>query len=147
MDNTHPQRIGPGRTVSIHLEVRFQDGFLALSTFDSEPVDCRIGDGTLTFGLEEALAGLAPGDEETILGSGSQLFSDYDPASVQWMDLADFPPDLEPAPGQLVAFATPGGQETGGLVLERDSERVLVDFNHPFAGRSLALRVRVLEVF
>jgi FKBP-type peptidyl-prolyl cis-trans isomerase SlpA len=140
------QRIGPGRTVSMHLEVRFQDGFLALSTFDAEPVGCSIGDGTLTAGLERAIAGLAPGDEETILGSGSELFADYDPANVHWLELADFPLDLDPAPGQVVAFETAGGQETGGVVLERDGDRVRVDFNHPFAGRPLALRVRVLEV-
>jgi FKBP-type peptidyl-prolyl cis-trans isomerase 2 len=140
------QRIAPGRAVSMHLEVRFQDGFVALSTFDSEPVDCHIGDGTLTPGLEEALAGLAAGDEETILGSGSELFADYDPGNIHWMDLAEFPPGLDPTPGQLVAFETPGGHESGGMVVERDGDRVRVDFNHPFAGRSLALRVRVLEV-
>lgn len=139
-------RIGPGRTVSIHLEVRFPDGFVALSTFDAEPVDCTIGDGTLTPGLEEALEGLAAGDEETIRGSGSRLFADYDPTNVHWLGLADFPPDLDPAPGQVVAFATPDGAETGGVVLEREGERVLVDFNHPFAGRSLDVRVRVLRV-
>jgi FKBP-type peptidyl-prolyl cis-trans isomerase 2 len=140
------QRIAPGRSVSMHLEVRFQDGFVALSTFDSEPVECHIGDGTLTHGLEAALAGLAAGDEETILGCGSELFADYDPTSIHWMDLADFPPGLDPTPGQLVAFETPGGHETGGVVLERDGARVRVDLNHPFAGRALALRVRVLDV-
>lgn len=143
---SNAQRIGPGRTVSLHLEVRFPDGFLALSTFGEAPVDCTIGDGTLTAGLEEALAGLAPGDEETILGSGSDLFADHDPDNVHWMDLADFPPGLTPEPGQLLAFETPGGHETGGMVLECDGDRVRVDFNHPFAGRSLALRVRVLTV-
>jgi FKBP-type peptidyl-prolyl cis-trans isomerase SlpA len=139
-------RIGPGRSVSMHLEVRFGDGFLALSTFDAEPVDCTIGDGTLTPGLEDALAGLAPGEEQTILGSGSELFADYDPANVHWLETADFPPDLDPTPGQVVSFETPGGHETGGLVLGRDGDRVQVDFNHPFAGRSLALRVRVIAV-
>jgi hypothetical protein len=34
----------------------------------------------------------------------------------------------------------------GGVVLKREGDRVQVDFNHPFAGRSLALRVRVLDV-
>lgn len=143
---SNPPRIGPGRTVSLHLEVRFPDGFLALSTFGAEPVDCLIGDGTLTERLEAALVGLAPGDDETILGSGSDLFADYDPDNVHWMDIDDFPPGLDPEPGQVLAFETPGGQETGGVVLEREGRRVRVDFNHPFAGRSLALRVLVLDV-
>lgn len=140
------RRIGPGRSVTMHLEVRFTDGFVALSTFDSDPVDCTIGDGTLTPGLERFLSGLAAGDEETIQGSGSELFADYDRDNVYWLNLDEFPPDMEPIRGQVIAFSSPTGQETGGVVLERDGERVLVDFNHPFAGRSLSLRVRVLQV-
>jgi FKBP-type peptidyl-prolyl cis-trans isomerase SlpA len=66
------------------------------------------------------------------------------------LPLSDFPSDLDPTPGQVVAFTTPAGHETSGLVLEREGEgaagRVRVDFNHPFAGRSLTLRVRILSV-
>jgi FKBP-type peptidyl-prolyl cis-trans isomerase 2 len=138
--------IAPGRTVSLHLEVRFHDGFVALSSFGAEPITCTIGDGTLTPGVEEVIASLVPGSEETILADGSELFAPYDPGNLHWMDLADFPPDLDPAPGQVIAFETPGGHETSGVVLEREGDRVRVDFNHPFAGRSLTLRVKVLSV-
>lgn len=138
--------IAQGRTVSLHLEVRFQDGFVALSSFGAEPITCTVGDGTLTPGVEEVLAGLVPGAEETILADGSELFAPYDPANLHWVDLTEFPPDLDPAPGQVIAFETPGGHETSGVVLEREGDRVRVDFNHPFAGRSLTLRVKVLSV-
>lgn len=137
--------IAAGRTVSLHLEVRFRDGFVALSSFGAEPITCIIGDGTLTPGVEQVIAGLVPGSEETILADGS-VFAPNDPGNQHWMDLAEFPPDLDPAPGQVIAFETPGGHETSGVVLEREAERVRMDFNHPFAGRSLTLRVKVLSV-
>jgi FKBP-type peptidyl-prolyl cis-trans isomerase 2 len=139
-------RIGPGRTVALHLEVRFHDGFVALSTFGTEPIACRIGDGTLTPGLESALAGLPAGADETLLASGSELFADYDPDNLHWLDRQEFPPELDLQPGQLVAFETPGAHETSGLILDLDGDRVHLDFNHPFAGRSLTLRVQVLSV-
>ena len=135
-----------GRSVTLHLEVRFQDGFVALSTLGAEPIRCTIGDGTLTPGVESVLAGLTPGADETVLADGSDLFGPHDPGNVHWMDLAEFPPDLDPAPGQVIAFETPGGHETSGVVLERSGERVRVDFNHPFAGRPLTLRSQVLSV-
>lgn len=141
-----PQQIAPGRAVSLHLEVRLHDGFVALSTFDQAPITCTLGDGTLSPGLEAILMGLAPGADHQLLASGSGLFGDPDPANLHWLDLTAFPPDLDPTPGQLVAFTTPDGQETSGLVLKREGERVRVDFNHPLAGRSLNLRVRVLSV-
>jgi FKBP-type peptidyl-prolyl cis-trans isomerase 2 len=138
--------LAPGRTVELHLEVRFQDGFVALSTFDADPIVCTIGDGTLTAELESTLLGLAPGSETYVVAHGSELFSPYDDANIQWMERVDFPPDIEPVPGLVVAFETPGGHETSGIVLELDADRVRVDFNHPFAGRSLTIRVRVLSV-
>jgi FKBP-type peptidyl-prolyl cis-trans isomerase SlpA len=145
-----PPTIAPGRAVCLHLEVRFQDGFIALSTFGEEPIRCTIGDGALTPGLEQSIAGLTEGAEQTILVHGSELFGDHDPGNVHWLNAADFPPGLDPTPGQVVSFETPGGQETSGVVLDRIGEhgadRVRVDFNHPLAGRPLTLRVRVLSI-
>lgn len=138
--------LAPGCAVELHLEVRFQDGFVALSTFDAEPIACTIGDGTLTPELESTLLGLAAGSETYVVAHGSELFSPYDEASIHWMERGDFPPDIEPIPGLVVAFETPGGHETSGVVLKIEADRVQVDFNHPFAGRSLTIRVRVLSV-
>jgi FKBP-type peptidyl-prolyl cis-trans isomerase SlpA len=97
--------LAPGLAVELHLEVRFQDGFVALSTFDAD-----------------------------------------DDANIHWMERGDFPPDIAPVPGLVVAFETPGGHETSGVVRALDADRVQVDFKHPFAGLSLTIRVRVLSV-
>lgn len=132
--------------MTLHLEVRFQDGFVALSTLGAEPIQCTIGDGTLTPGVEAVLAGLTPGADETVLADGSDLFGPYEPGNLHWMDVSEFPAELDPIPGQVIAFETPGGHETSGVVLERAGERVRVDFNHPFAGRPLTLRIQVLSV-
>jgi FKBP-type peptidyl-prolyl cis-trans isomerase 2 len=140
-----PLTVSPGCRLTLHLEIRFQDGTVALSTFDGEPVRCRLGDGTLTPGLESTLIGLEAGREGLILAHGSEIYSPPDPQSIQWMEVADFPPGIDPAPGQLIAFTTPAGHEIGGLVLERDNDRVRVDFNHPLSGHPLAIRVLVLD--
>jgi len=138
--------IAPGRTVTLHLEVRFQDGFVALSTFEAEPITLTIGDGTLTPELESTLLGLAADTETYVVAHGSEVFSPYDESNIHWMERIDFPPEIEPAPGMVLAFETPGGHETSGVILEQDADRVCVDFNHPFAGRSLTIRVKVLAV-
>lgn len=128
------------------MEVRFQDGSVALSTFDETPIRCTLGDGTLSPGIESLLIGLSPGCDEIILADGSELFSAPDPQRIHWLARGDFPADIDPAPGQVIAFETPGGHETSGTVLERDDNRVRVDFNHPLAGRALVVRVQVLCV-
>jgi FKBP-type peptidyl-prolyl cis-trans isomerase 2 len=153
---SEPPAPRPGQALTLHLEVRFHDGFVALSTFGGEPIRCRIGDGTLAPGLEAALTGVVVGRVEILLAGGSDLFGDYDPDRIHWVDLPppEPGPGLDPGPdpggclaqGQLVAFATPGGHETGGLILEVEGGRARVDFNHPFAGRSLTLKVQILAL-
>ena len=63
---TIPLEILPGSQVTLHLAIRLEDGTEALSTFDEDPVELQMGDGTLQPGLELALYGLKAGDRQTL---------------------------------------------------------------------------------
>jgi FKBP-type peptidyl-prolyl cis-trans isomerase SlpA len=139
-------RIESGSRVRLHLEIRLADGTPALSTFGEDPLELTLGDGTLVTALEGQLIGLSAGSEEQILTDGSQLYGPRDEARIHWLARSDFPADLDLTPGQVIAFEAPGGQETAGVLLETDGDRVQVDFNHPLAGRSLQIRIQVLSV-
>lgn len=139
-------RIKSGSKVRLHLEMLLQDGTEALSTFGEEPLVLRIGDGTLAPGLEKLLLGLPSKANERFLANGDDLYGPRVSEKVHWLELSAFPSDLAPTPGQVVAFDTPGGQETAGVVLGVEDDRVQVDFNHPLAGRSLHIRVQILDV-
>ena len=138
--------IRPGSRIRLHLEICLADGTRALSSFGEEAMELVLGDGTLVPGLETLLVGLHPGADERFLADGSELYGPRDDAKIHWISRTDFPRDLEPAPGRVVAFEAPGGQEVAGMVLELEGERVKVDFNHPFAGRSLRIRAQILSV-
>ena len=73
----------------------------------------------------------------------------YEEAFLQLFNFATVPfywDDLEPEPGQVIAFTTPGGDDMAGIVIALDGRQVQVDFNHPLAGRSLTVRAQVLAV-
>jgi len=132
--------------VWLHLEIRLDDGTEALSTFGDEPLDLRLGDGTLAPGLEGLLLGLGPGAVEDLHAHGDQLYGPRLEEKIHWLQQDRFPPGLTPSPGQVIAFEAPGGQETAGQVLELRGDRVRVDFNHPLSGRALQIRVEILAV-
>lgn len=131
--------------IKLHLEIRLQDGTEALSSFDGEPMVLTLGDGTLTPELERLIGDLKEGDDERFLVDGTDLFGVRDEANVHWLPTSDFPDTIDRSPGTLVAFSTPGGQETAGIVLETESDRVRVDFNQPLAGRPLLIRAKIIE--
>lgn len=141
-----PSAIAPGKRVRLHLAIHLEDGTEVLSSLDAEPLEIRIGDGTLAPGLEVLLHGLTAGADEHFLADGGLVFGSYDPALTQRMDRGDLPADFAPEEGQVIAFEAPGGQETPGTIVTVDSTSVEVDFNHPLARRGLKIRAQVIEV-
>ncbi len=138
--------IAPGSRVKLHLKLSLEDGTEALSTLGEPPLECVLGDGTLREGMELALYGLTEGEEQTITLTPEQGWGPRDPALIRELSRSDFPAELSPEVGQIIAFDNGEGESLPGTILEVDETRVKVDFNHPLAGREVIFWVRVLEV-
>jgi FKBP-type peptidyl-prolyl cis-trans isomerase SlpA len=139
-------KITPGSKVCMHFALSLPDGTEVVSSFDTDPVTFIMGDGTLSEGLELALYGLRPEARQTLRIDGSMVYGPRDEGNIHEVPLARFPHDIHPAPGFIVAFATPDGGELAGTVLDLDGSNARVDFNHPLAGREIVFQVHVLSV-
>jgi len=141
-----PARVQPGSQIRLHLAIRLDDDTEVLSTFGEEPVHCRLGDGSLTAGLEGLIIGLPSGADTELRVAGQRLFGAPDPAKVYWLPRGEFAAIGTPEPGQVMSFDTGAGEETLGLVRTVEEDRVEVDFNHPLSAAALSLRILVLSV-
>lgn len=138
--------IAPGFAVTLHLSLTLADGTEALSTFDEEPLEITIGDGTLQGALELALIGLKQGEEQTLTLDPDQTYGWHQTELIHELPLSDFPADMQPEAGQVIGFNTDTGEELAGMVLAIDNDQVKVDFNHPLAGKELVYKVNILRV-
>lgn len=138
--------IRTGEQVRLHLAIHLENGEEVLSSFDGEPLCFRLGDGTLSSGLEDLIQDLSPGTEACWQVPGDQVFGPPDPDCRQWLAPEDLPADFAERflPGQVYEFTTPGGEMTAGTVVEAADSGLLVDFNPPLASRQLAIRIRML---
>ena len=139
-------QINVASTVTLHLSLMLEDGTVAESTFDDEPLTFTMGDGTLVRGLELGLYGLRPGDKQRLMLRPEQAFGMRDPGKVHHLSRADFGTDIELQPGLIVGFETLAGEELPGTVLSLDDDSVVVDFNHPLAGRNIIFDVEIIDV-
>jgi FKBP-type peptidyl-prolyl cis-trans isomerase SlpA len=140
----HP--VSPQSRVTLHLALTLEDGTVAESTFGAEPFTFTMGDGSLVRGLEIALYGLVPGARQRLQLEPGQTWGLRDPQRIHRMPRAAFAPELELAPGAIVGFETPQGEELAGAVLEVGEHDIEVDFNHPLAGHTVIYEVEILEV-
>lgn len=141
-----PFEILPGSQVRLHLAIRLEDGTEALTTFDDDPVDLQMGDGTLQPGLELALYGLKAGEKQTLNLLPEQAYGLRDPALIQHMPLSEFDAGFTPEKGQIIAFRLANGEEAPGAILDIEDGQVEVDFNHPLAGHEITFEVEILDV-
>ena len=135
-----------GSSVTLHLALTLEDGSVAETTFEDEPVTFTMGDGTLVHGLELALYGLRPGDTQRLALYPEQAFGLHDPERVHRMPRSGFPADIELTPGNIIAFDTPAGEEIAGTLLSLDEQTVEIDLNHPLAGRRIIFDVEIIDV-
>ena len=138
--------IARGALVTLHYEIRLADDRVVDSTFESEPMQFVVGDGSLDPRLEESLLGLPEGERTRILLTPEFAFGSPDPEMVHELPRAEVPNDLALSVDDLVEFNLPNGDTVAGTVRAINEETLLVDFNHPLAGMNIQFIVNVLAV-
>ncbi len=140
-------RIEPGCRVRMWFSLRLEDGTEVDSSADGGDLEFVMGDGSLANGLEMALLGMGAGDHETVrIGPALSGFGERSDDAVQTIPRSDFPADMTLAPGVVIAFDTPGGDELPGVVRAVDQDSVTVDLNHPLAGHELTFEVEIRQI-
>ncbi|MGD8547445.1 MAG: FKBP-type peptidyl-prolyl cis-trans isomerase [Thiohalophilus sp.] len=138
--------IGPGSRVTMYFKLSLTDGTVADSTEEGEPLTFTMGDGTLIEGLEMVLYGLKVGDKQCLEIGPRDTFGFPDEDNIHTMPRSEFAAELPLEEGIVLGFTTPSGEEVPGTIHEVRDEEVVIDFNHPLAGRPVVFDVEILDI-
>jgi FKBP-type peptidyl-prolyl cis-trans isomerase SlyD len=136
--------IETNQIVSIEYEV--SDGEKVVdSNFGGMPLVFMFGRGQIIPGLENAIANMQIGEKAEVVVKAQDAYGEYNFEALQEVPLDQFAGiDLE------VGMSLYGQGEDGGtvqvVVKEIGSENVIIDFNHPLAGKDLAFLVLVNNI-
>jgi FKBP-type peptidyl-prolyl cis-trans isomerase SlyD len=139
-------KIDKGSVVGIDYKLHLGDGEVVDASSPEEPLTYLHGQGQIVPGLEQALHGLEAGESRQIVVAPSDGYGDHDPRGMQEVPRSAFPPDFSPEVGMQLTAEGPGGEMVPFSVREVRPESVLIDLNHPLAGRTLHFDVTVREV-
>ena len=142
---SEPQRVAADTRVTLHFTLRLLDGEVVDSTRERAPAVFAYGDGNLLPGFERALLGLQAGDRRAVVIEAKDGFGEYLADNCQRMERTRFAPDLKLVKGLMLSFADKKG-ELPGVIIDIEADHVVVDFNHPLAGRDLGFEVEILAV-
>ena len=136
--------------VKLHYSISNIEKMVFESTFESEPVVVRIGDGTLPRKLEMTLYGLVVDSNQLITLAPKDAFGLRDEAKIQTLNMNIFPNkemikvdniieiDVKEKDGKVSpAFA---------MIKQVNEDNVLLDLNHPLAGHEIIFKVKIINI-
>ena len=131
--------------VSIHYRLTDSTGELIEDSFAAEPMSYLHGTQSMIPGLEASLEGKAVGDKVDVLVKAKDGYGELNDALTQEVPISAFGDVEDIVPGMRFMAETDNG-EIPVQITEVKDDTVIVDGNHPLAGKDLNFHVEVLEI-
>jgi FKBP-type peptidyl-prolyl cis-trans isomerase SlpA len=139
------KKVETNSTVSVNYTGRLEDG----SIFDSsmvegrEPLKTTLGQGQLIKGFESGLYDMSVGDKKTVEILPEDAYGEYNDYMVQEVPKEQMPGEVEV--GMPLQAETQMGP-INFVVKEIKDEVVILDANHPLAGKKLIFDLEVVDI-
>lgn len=135
-----------GDNVKVHYVGKLEDGTIFDSTNERQPLGLKIGDGNIIPGFEKRIIGMKIGETKSITVSPEEAFGQKRSDLKIPFKKSSIPDDITPAIGQRLQFKQPNGTKINVVVTEITGEDVILDANHPLAGKTLNFEVELVEI-
>ena len=146
-DEAAPAPVAIGSDMDVALEYTLTvDGAVMDSTEGKAPLRYIQGRKQVIAGLERQLQGLHVGDSKELTVTPEEGYGAADPAAVVEVPNTQLPLDAQPTVGMVLRGLNPDGQSFRATVKEVKDQSVILDLNHPLAGKTLAFNVKVLDI-
>jgi peptidylprolyl isomerase len=113
---------------------------------ESGPMEFVIGEGHVIPGFEQAVIGMNPGDEKTVVIPVDQAYGERMDEMVAVVNRSEIPPDLTLEVGAQLEVTQEDGQAFPVLITEVTDTTVTLDANHPLAGKELTFDLKLVEI-
>ena len=135
-----------GDTVRIHYKGTLSDGAVFDSSEGREPLEFTVGAGQIIPGLDKALPGMSEGDEKSVTVPAAEAYGPVDPAARHEVPRDKIPADIPLEVGTQLQVQTSTGQVMPVKVEEVTEEKVVLDANHPLAGKDLTFDIALVSI-
>lgn len=137
--------INEGSVVRFEYTLSDESGQVIQSNKDKEPVRYTQGRHEVIAGLEKGIADMQLNEEKSIRVRPEEAYGQVDPKGFKEVPKSDVPDGAQKVGTPLTARG-PQGEETLIHVHEVKQDTVVLDFNHPLAGKTLTFDVKVVGI-
>jgi len=135
--------IKKGSKVRVHYTGKLANGKVFDTSVEKDPLEVVVGQSGLIKGFEEGLIGMKEGEKKTIELIPEDAYGQLIEGRTQEVEKSALPEEIQ------VGMALQANGEVGTMVVtvkEIKEETVILDANHPLAGKDLIFELEILEV-
>jgi len=137
--------IQEGSFVSIEYTLTDDGGKVIDTNVGKEPLTYIQGAGQIVKGLERELIGLKVGDQKKIAVKPEDAYGMPSEKGFQEVPRERIPVEAQ-KPGTMLMTKAPNGEPVPMRVHQVKEKTVIVDFNHPLAGKTLNFDVKIKDI-
>jgi FKBP-type peptidyl-prolyl cis-trans isomerase SlpA len=139
-------QVKKGDTVKVHYKGKLVDGTIFDSSEGGEPLEFKVGEGSLIPGFEQGVIGMEKDQDKTINIKAEEAYGEVRDELFFEVQKAQLPEEIKPEIGMELVSRQPDGQEFIVTVKEVKPESIIIDANHKLAGKDLVFDVKLVEI-
>ena len=136
--------ITQGSTVEVHYTGKFTNEEVFDSSEGRDPLQFQIGTGQIIPGFENAIMGKNIGDKVQVTISAEEAYGEVREDLFVQVPLDKLPGEVEV--GQTLQADAGNGQPVTVIVEQVNEDHVVINGNHPLAGKELVFDIEVVSV-
>tara|TARA_B110000211_G_C13884236_1_gene466531 strand:- start:319 stop:747 length:429 start_codon:yes stop_codon:yes gene_type:complete len=133
-------------TVKVHYTGKLSDGHVFDSSEGKEPLEFTMGKGQIIPGFEKGLMNMKLNEKKTITIPKVGAYGDINESLKQEVNKTELPKDMTPKVGMELVSQSTEGKERNLVVIEVKDDTIVIDGNHPLAGREIIFDLEVVDI-
>ncbi len=132
--------------IKVHYTGKFENGDIFDSSLERDPLIFQTGVGMMIPGFDKGVIGMEVGEKRQISVPPEDGYGDVDPNRIIEMGKDKFPEGHTPEVGMQMELVDQHQHAIPATIKEIKEDSVILDANHPLAGKSVVFDVELLEI-
>jgi len=133
-------------TVKVHYTGKLNNGDVFDSSLQREPLEFKVGAGSMIPGFENAVMGMKNDESKTVKIPSGEAYGALNKDLIFEVNNDRLPKELKPELGMELISKMEDGREMRLRIHEIHDDHVVLNANHPLAGEDLTFEIKVVEV-
>ena len=144
--STQKERVvAVGDLIKVNYVGRFENDSIFDSSQGPEPLEFTVGAEEVIAGFDQAVIGLKPGESCKVVITPEDGYGAHVPEMVATIERKQIPDNEKLVLGSMLEVNMEDGQSLEVQVVELSDATVVLDGNHPLAGKELHFEIEMLE--